>query len=288
MTACADPAGTVGFFLCRAGQHLRAAAIETPRLEARLLLAHAMGCRQEDLLRDPRAVSRRPPPPASARCCAAGWTMPRSPICSGIQEFWSLRFAVSPATLIPRADSRDADRGGAGGLVPRPRRGAPGAGSRHRDRLPAAGGFVRIPAAPGLGVDRVPAAAALARHNAATTRARRPGRFAVADWAAPVAGRFDLMLCNPPYIESATIPGLMPEVARHEPASALDGGADGLDAYRAIVAALPGLLAPGGRAILELGQGQQPAVEAIAAAQGLRSLGCRADLGGVPRALLMG
>ena len=84
----------------------------------------------------------------------------------------------------------------------------------------------------------------------------------------PIAGRFDLVLCNPPYIESATIPGLMPEVARHEPASALDGGVDGLDAYRAIAAALPGLLAPGGRAVLELGQGQQAAVEAIAARAG--------------------
>ena len=95
--SCADPAGTVGFFLCRAGQHLRAAAIETPRLEARLLLAHAMGCRQEDLLRDPRAAV---PPAAAARF---GELLrrrldhaPGRPSAGRPQEFWSLPFAVSP------------------------------------------------------------------------------------------------------------------------------------------------------------------------------------------------
>ncbi|MBX9698067.1 MAG: protein-(glutamine-N5) methyltransferase, release factor-specific, partial [Acetobacteraceae bacterium] len=101
--------------------------------------------------------------------------------------------------------------------------------------------------------------------------------------------RFDLVLSNPPYIESAALPDLMPEVARHEPTLALDGGADGLAAYRAILAALPGLLTPGtGRAVLELGQGQRPAVEALARAAGLVPIGCRADLGGVERALVLG
>jgi release factor glutamine methyltransferase len=80
----------------------------------------------------------------------------------------------------------------------------------------------------------------------------------------------------------------MPDVARHEPASALDGGADGLAAYRAITTALPGLLAPGGRAVLELGQGQRAAVEDLARDAGLDALLCRADLAGVDRALLIG
>jgi release factor glutamine methyltransferase len=101
--------------------------------------------------------------------------------------------------------------------------------------------------------------------------------------------RFDLVLSNPPYIETAAIPGLMPEVARHEPALALDGGVDGLDAYRCLMAALPRLLVPGtGRAVLELGAGQRPAVEALARAAGLVPRGCRADLGGIDRALLIG
>jgi hypothetical protein len=105
--------------------------------------------------------------------------------------------------------------------------------------------------------------------------------------AAALFGRFDLILSNPPYIESAAIAGLMPEVARHEPASALDGGADGLGAYRHIVAELPRLLAPHGVAVLELGQGQQAAVEALARLAGLTPEACRADLGGVPRALVL-
>lgn len=284
--SCADPAGTVGFFLCRAGQHLRAAAIETPRMEARLLLAHAMGCRQEDLLRDPRAAV--PPAAAAGFAGLLRRRLDHAPVAHllGSQDFWSLRFAVSPATLIPRPDSE--------ALIEAALDAFPARGSVRRVLdLGTGTGCLLLAAltefrgATGLGLDRVPAAAALARENAARLDLARRAQFAVADWAAPVAGRFDLILSNPPYVESATIPALMPEVARHEPASALDGGADGLDAYRAIAAALPGLLAAGGRAVLELGQGQQPAVEAIAAARGLRSLGCRSDLGGVPRALVL-
>lgn len=284
--ACADPAGTVGFFLCRAGQHLRAAAIESPRLEARLLLAHAMGCRQEDLLRDPRAAV----PPAAADRFAEllRRRLDHAPVAHllGVQEFWSLPFAVSPATLIPRADSE--------ALIEAALEAFPDRGSVRRvlDLGTGTGCLLlaalsEFPAATGLGLDRVPAAAALARANAARLGLADRAAFAVADWAAPVAGRFDLVLSNPPYIERAAIPGLMPDVARHEPASALDGGADGLDAYRAIIADLPRRLVPGGRAVLELGQGQQPAVAAIAAARGLRSLGCRLDLGGIPRALVL-
>jgi release factor glutamine methyltransferase len=111
--------------------------------------------------------------------------------------------------------------------------------------------------------------------------------FLAGDWAAALSARFDLILSNPPYIESGAIAGLMPEVARHEPASALDGGADGLGAYRQIIADLPRLLTPRGVAILELGQGQQAAVEALARAAGLTPEACRADLGGVPRALVL-
>ena len=103
--ACADPEGTVGAFLCRAGQRLRAAAIESPRLEARLMLAHAVGCRTEDLLRDPRA----PVPPAAALRFAGllERRLGREPMAHllGAAEFWSLPFAVSPATLVPRPDT---------------------------------------------------------------------------------------------------------------------------------------------------------------------------------------
>jgi release factor glutamine methyltransferase len=287
VTACADPAGTVGFFLCRAGQHLRAAAIESPRREARLLLAHVLGCRQEDLLRDPRAAV---PPGAAGRFAELlRRRLEHVPVAHllGTQEFWSLRFAVSPDTLIPRADSEALVEAALEAFPDRDAvRRVLDLGTGTGCLLLAA--LSEFPGASGIGVDRVPAAAALARENTRGLGFAGRAHFLVADWAAPLASRFDLVLANPPYIESGDIPGLMPEVARHEPASALDGGADGLAAYRAILAALPGLLAPGGRAVLELGQGQRAAVEDLARAAGLRPLLCRADLAGVDRALLVG
>ena len=288
--SCADPAGTVGAFLCQAGQRLRGAAIVNPRLEARLLLAHAMGCRPEDLLRDPRAPV---PPPAAQRFVALlRRRLDRVPLAhlTGTRGFWSLDLAVSPATLIPRPDSEALIEAAIEAFPDRALvRRVLDLGTGTGCLLLAA--LAEFPAATGLGIDRAPGAAALARENARRTGLGNRAAFLAGDWAAALAPgtRFDLVLSNPPYVETGAIPGLMPEVARHEPRLALDGGADGLEAYRAILAALPDLLAPGhGRAVLELGLGQRGAVEALARAAGLRVLGCRADLGGVDRALLMG
>jgi release factor glutamine methyltransferase len=94
-------------------------------------------------------------------------------------------------------------------------------------------------------------------------------------------------LANPPYIESDTIASLMPEVARHEPRSALDGGADGLDAYRAVLAALPDLLAPGGVAVLELGAGQAGPVAALARGAGFCDPALHHDLAGIARVAVL-
>jgi release factor glutamine methyltransferase len=183
--------------------------------------------------------------------------------------FWTLDLEVSPATLIPRADSET--------LVEAALDACPdkGAALRVLDLGTGTGALLlavlsELPAASGVGVDLKPEAAALAARNAARLGLVGRARFLAGDWAAALSRRFDLILCNPPYIESAAITGLMPEVARHEPASALDGGADGLDAYRRIIADLPRLLAPRGVAVLELGQGQQAAVEALAKQPALR------------------
>ncbi|MBD0275073.1 MAG: peptide chain release factor N(5)-glutamine methyltransferase [Acetobacteraceae bacterium] len=286
-SACADPAGTVGAFLCRAGQHLRAAAVETPRLEARLLLSHAMGCRTEDLLRDPRA----PVPPDAVRRFGAllRRRVEREPVAHllGVAEFWSLPFEVSPATLVPRPDSETLVEAA---LAAFPRRKAV---RRVLDLGTGTGCLLlaalsEFPGATGVGVDLVPDAAALARRNAAALGLGSRAGFAAVSWGSALApGRFDLVLANPPYVEAGAIEGLAPEVARHEPRSALDGGADGLDAYRALLPEVRRLLAPGGRAVVELGQGQRVAVEALAWQGGLAPLGCRADLGGVDRALLL-
>ncbi len=285
MTTC-EPGETVGAFLCQAGQLLRAAAIESPRQEARMLLGHAMGATPEELLRDSRA---KVPPEAVMRFGAALKArlahVPMAYIL-GRQGFWTLDLAVSPATLIPRPDSES--------LVEAALEAFPDAAAPLRvlDLGTGTGCLLLAvlaerPHALGIGVDRDPAAAALAARNARENGLADRAAFLAGDWDAALAGRFDLVLSNPPYIESAAIPGLMPEVARHEPGLALDGGADGLDAYRALAKALPRLLVPGGIAVLELGQGQRGMVESLALAAGLGLLGCRKDLGGIDRALIL-
>ncbi len=281
-----EPGETVGAFLCQAGQMLRAAAIESPRHEARLLLGHAMDATTETLLRDPRAPV---PPEAAARFRAAlAARLAATPVAHilGRQGFWTLDLAVSPATLIPRPDS-EALVEAALGLFP-----DPAAPLRVLDLGTGTGCLLLAvlaerPRAFGIGVDLVPGAAALAAANARRNGLAGRAAFLAGNWSDALAGRFDLVLSNPPYIETAAIAGLMPEVARHEPRSALDGGADGLDAYRRLAAILPGLLGPGGAAVLELGAGQRPAVEALAREGGLVPLGCRLDLGGIERALVL-
>ncbi|MCA3414628.1 MAG: peptide chain release factor N(5)-glutamine methyltransferase [Roseomonas sp.] len=283
---CADPAGTIGFFLCQAGQRLRGAAIEAPRLEARRLLAHVLGTTEEALLRDPRAAVPADKAQHFATLLARRVAHEPFAYLTGRVGFWTLELEVSPATLIPRADSES--------LIEAALEACPdkGAALRILDLGTGTGALLlaalsEYPAAHGVGVDCRTDAAALAARNAGRLGLAGRARFLAGDWAAALAGRFDLILTNPPYIESAAIPTLMPEVARHEPASALDGGADGLDAYRRIIADLPRLLAPRGVAVLELGAGQQAAVEALARAAGLTPEACRADLGGVPRALVL-
>ena len=285
-TPCADPAGTIGFFLCQAGQRLRGAAIEAPRLEARRLLAHVLGTSEEALLRDPRAAV--PADKAAHFAALLARRVAHEPFAylTGRVGFWTLDLEVSPATLIPRADSES--------LIEAALEACPdkGAALRVLDLGTGTGALLlavlsELPSASGVGIDLKPKAAALAARNAARLGLAGRACFLAGDWAAALTGRFDLLLCNPPYIESTAIPALMPEVARHEPASALDGGADGLAAYRPIIADLPRLLAPRGVAVLELGTGQQAAVEALARAAGLTPEACRADLGGVPRALVL-
>jgi release factor glutamine methyltransferase len=278
-----EPGESVGAFLCQAGQLLRAAAIESPRIEARLLLAHAMLTSSEALLRDPRAAV---PPEAVARFRQAlDQRLAHVPMAqiTGRAGFWTLDLEVSPETLIPRADSEALIEAVLeSGATP----------MRILDLGTGTGCLLlavlsEFPQAQGIGVDLRPGAAALAGRNAARHGLADRALFLAGDWASALVGRFDLILSNPPYIESRVIPGLMPEVALHEPATALDGGADGLDAYRAILADLPRLLAPGGMAVLELGAGQAAPVAGLAAGLGLGLVGLRADLAGVERAMIL-
>lgn len=264
----------------RIAARLQEAGIETPRREARLVLAHALG-------REPATLGAAGDVPEDCGLALAERRARREPLAyiTGRREFWSLEFEVSPATLIPRPDSETLIEAA---LAARPERG------RVRRILDLGTGtgclllaaLSEYPEAFGLGVDLSPEAAMLARRNARRLGMQDRAAFLAGDWAEALAGRFDLILANPPYIPALEIAALMPEVSDHEPRLALDGGADGLDAYRRIVAGLPASLAAGGVAILELGIDQADAVAALARGAGY-SAESRADLAGVPRALLI-
>ena len=266
--------------LASAAEALTAAGVEQPRREARLLAAHLLGAPAGRFL-DPD----QPVEPAVWSALVARRAR-REPLAfiTGRRGFWTLDLAVSPATLIPRPDSETLIAA-ARTLFP-----APASVGRILDLGTGTGSLLlaalcEFPSAFGVGVDRAPDAALLAARNAAANGLAGRSAFLAADWAAPLNAAFDLVLCNPPYIPSGDIVGLMPEVAGFEPGSALDGGPDGLDAYRALLAHLPPLLAPGGAAVFELGVGQRDPVRALAEAVGMHYLGTEADLSGIARAI---
>ena len=271
---------SLGRRLAAATATLAAAGLDRPRREARLLLCHATGLDAAGLLRELHAD--HPAPEFEALVARRAAREPLALI-TGRQPFWSFDVAVSADTLIPRADSET--------LVEAALEAFPGRDARRVLDLGTGTGclllavLTEFPGAFGVGVDWSAAAAALARRNVWDLRLDGRAAIACGYWATALQARFDLVLSNPPYIETAAIAGLMPEVSHYEPALALDGGADGLDAYRSLMEALPGLLTPGGVAILEIGAGQARAISDLARAAGLRPGAARPDLAGVERAL---
>jgi release factor glutamine methyltransferase len=143
-----------------------------------------------------------------------------------------------------------------------------------------------LPAAQGFGTDISEAALQTAAANAAHAGLSERATFVACDYARGLSGLFDLIVSNPPYIRSADIPGLAIDVRDHDPLAALDGGADGLDGYRALIPQAAGRLAPGAFLVVEAGQGQSGSIQALMTAAGLAPLGsAKADLGGIPRAV---
>lgn len=268
--------------LLRGAAILRDAGIERPRAEARLLLAHAAGVSADRLL---ATLDEAADWPAYAALVARRASREPAALILGRREFWSLSFEVSADTLIPRPDSESVVEAA---LACAP---DPAAAPRVLDLGTGTGCLLlsvlsERPNAWGVGADLCPGAAALAARNARSLGLAGRACFVCGDWAEPLNATFDVVLCNPPYIESAEIPGLMPEVARFEPASALDGGPDGLAAYRRVVPMLGRLLAPGGAAILEVGAGQAEAVMRLGREEG-HGAEARPDLAGVPRAVVL-
>ena len=270
--------------LARATRTLAAAGVDNPRLDAALLLAEALGSSRDRLLGIPDRPLARPERAAYDRLI--GRRQRREPLSHviGRREFHGLTFQVSAAVLDPRPDSES--------LIEAALAEFPAASAPRLVDLGCGSGclmlslLAKLPGAFGLGIDLSPAAIDIAGTNARQLGLASRAVFAVSDWAGAVAGRFDLILCNPPYIASAVLPTLAPEVALHEPRLALDGGADGLGAYRRILPDLPRLLARTGVAVLECGHGQAADIEGLAQAQGLVLSRTGHDLAGVKRALV--
>ena len=259
---------------------LAAAGVDNPRLDARLLLAHAESVEPVALIAEPdRVVDESRYDGLLARRAA------REPLAYivGRQEFWSLPFQVSPATLIPRADSEAVVAEALDVLAPNDPEPVLDLGTGTGCLLLAV--LHERGRAWGVGVDLAPEAAKLAAANARALGLSERALFLAGDWDAPLAGRFALVLSNPPYIVAGEVAGLQPEVARWEPRQALDGGADGLAAYRRLLGRLPCLLAPGASAVLEVGAGQAELVAALARHAGLSVAAARPDLSGTCRAV---
>ena len=206
----------------------------------------------------------------------------------GQKEFWGLPLQLSPATLVPRPDTETVVELAlqllrAGGELDR--------SLRIADLGTGSGAILlallsELPAAKGFGTDISEEALQTAAANAARAGLSDRATFIACDYASGLAGLFDLIVSNPPYIRSSDIAGLAAEVANHDPLAALDGGADGLDAYRALIPQAAGLLAPGAALVVEAGEGQSVQIQALMTAAGLMPLTApRADLAGIPRAV---
>ncbi len=274
---------------------LQRGEIESASLDARVLLQHVLGVSREQLLADDRLlltsqqelqyqdlISRR---------------IRRQPVSQlvGKREFWGISFNVSQATLDPRPDSETLietilkkvkDRDGAYRILDL----GTGTGCLLLTLL------TEYRNATGLGVDICESALHVAQQNANANWAKNYGleeraRFLRSCWADALQEQmeytFDIIVSNPPYIRTSVIPTLAPEVREYEPHLALDGGADGLDCYRAIMKQLPRLLAPEGIAAFEIGIGQHREVPAIVEENGLQVAGIKEDLAGIARCVIV-
>jgi release factor glutamine methyltransferase len=277
----------VGTALADAAARLSAAGISDARREARLLVAEALGWDAARVLGFPEAemtaAAGRRLGELIARRSA------REPISRilGYREFWSLHFELSPETLDPRPDSETLIESALAALGERERV------YRVLDFGTGSGCLLlallsELPNALGTGIDRSEGALETARRNAAVLGLGGRTQFVRGNWGDGLSGEWDVILANPPYIPSEALQTLMPEVARYEPKLALDGGADGLEAYHVLAPEIARLLASTGIAAVEVGDGQGPAMTAIMVGAGLVLRGIRHDLSGVDRCIVLG
>ncbi len=269
---------------------LRDGGIATPELDARLLLCHAAALSHEAYIARAREALE---PSARARLDAAiARRLEHEPVARivGTREFYGRSFRVDPHVLDPRPDTETLIEAA---LAIVDRRGWRERPLRLLDLGTGSGCILltllaELSGAQGVGTDLSPAALACAAANARRLGVGARAGFIAANWLDMDLGRFDLILANPPYIASGEIAGLAADVADYDPALALDGGPDGLEAYRRIAAQAGGALAEQGRLLLEIGQTQGDAVAEILCGAGLEPQAIVPDLAGRPRVVVAG
>ena len=287
-TSVTDPGPSIESARRTLAAQLKSAGDDEAELDARILLGAALNLDLTGII----AQASRKLTPAEAALLAqyARRRIAGEPVARilGQKEFWGLPLQLSPATLVPRPDTETVVELAlqllrAGGELDR--------SLRIADLGTGSGAILlallsELPAAKGFGTDISEEALQTAAANAARAGLSDRATFIACDYASGLAGQFDLIVSNPPYIRSSDIAGLAAEVADHDPLAALDGGADGLDAYRTLIPQAARLLAPGAVLVVEAGQGQSGLIEALMTAAGLTAATApKADLAGIPRAV---
>jgi release factor glutamine methyltransferase len=277
---------TEGEALSAGAARLAASGIDEPRREARRLLALALSCPLERLVLSSKDTLQLE---SAVRFEALVERRARHEPYSrilGRREFWSREFLLSPQTLDPRPDSETliaaalaqiSDREAALDVIDL----GTGTGALLLALL------TELPRARGLGIDRAPGAVETARRNAAALGLSARARFSVGDWGKGLSARVDVILVNPPYIPTARLAELAPEVSRYDPQAALDGGPDGLRAFRELAPELGRLLRPMGFAACEIGAGQRAAVVELMTWSCLETVAIACDLAGIERCLIV-
>jgi release factor glutamine methyltransferase len=267
---------------------LKSGSIESAELDARMLVGAALGL---DLTGMVASAHRLLTPDESMRVADfARRRLDGEPVARilGSKEFWGMPLELSATTLVPRPDTETVVELALEMLRGAPR---PGRSLRIADLGTGSGAILlallsELPEAYGVGTDISEAALRTARGNAIGLQLDRRAGFVACDYAAALSDPFDLIVSNPPYIRSAEIAGLANEVRDHDPRQALDGGADGLEAYRALIPEATRLLAPQGILVVEAGRGQSGDIRSLMVAAGLTlERPAKADLAGILRAV---
>lgn len=274
---------SVGALLKDATARLKQADVaETPRLDAILLLEQASGISTSRIRLDPAAALT--PEVVTAFEALLMRRLAREPVSKiiGLREFWGLDFRTNRDVLDPRPDSETLVAGVLATVSDKQ------AVLRLVDFGTGSGCLLlsllhELPNASGLAVDLSPAALSIAQENAARLGLSARTTFRQGSWGEGLDGAFDILISNPPYIESAVVPTLEPEVTAYDPPLALDGGADGLVAYRQLMPDLARLAAPRAFVALEIGMGQDAAVSSLLGQAGFAEIAVLPDLSGIGR-----